>query len=141
MGGLVIPGKFVLDEADLAWQYTTSSGPGGQHVNRTETQARLIFRPGVAASVPEAYRELLLQRLGPRLTGEGALLIESSRFRSRQRNREDALEKLAAILAEALRRRKKRRPTKPTRAAVERRLAGKKQRAAVKRDRRSADSD
>lgn len=124
--GLTIPGSELLIRA------SRSGGPGGQHVNTTASKVELrwdICRSGV---LDRRRRELLLERLGARLTDEGVLILHASEHRSQHRNREAALARLATIVAEAMRIPSERRPTRPTRAAQRRRLDEKRARSTTK---------
>ena len=128
--GLEIP------EAELSWRFSRSSGPGGQSVNTTDSRAELTFDLAGSPSVPEHLRARALARLEHRLV-DGALTIAASEYRSQHRNREAARARLVDVLTEALAPpAPKRRPTKPSRGARERRLAGKKRRSQVKQMRR-----
>jgi ribosome-associated protein len=104
-------------------------------VNKVATAVELRFDVKGSPSVPEPFRERLLARRDRRLTDEGVLVISAQRFRTQDRNREDARERLAGILREATVVAKKRIATRPTRASKERRLTGKKERATVKKHR------
>jgi ribosome-associated protein len=110
-------------------------------VNKVETKVTLHFRPGASTAFSPAQKERLATRLASRLTADGALVVASSRTRQRERNREDALLRLAAILAGALRPPKKRIPTKPTAGSRKQRLADKQRRGAKKLRRRLPDED
>ncbi len=125
--------RILLDENELQWEYTRSPGPGGQNVNRLETAVQLRFPAATSPSLPEDVRARLLAMPGRRVTDSGELLISSSRFRSQGRNREDALEKLVELIRKAAVPPKKRRPTKPSKGAKERRLQSKQQRSSTKR--------
>ena len=130
---LTIPGE------ELAEAFSRSGGPGGQNVNKVSSKVELRWNlPASRALTPEV-REQLMARLGSQLTGEGDLLVKSSRTRDQVRNRADARERLAEIVRAALVRPRKRKKTRPTRGAVERRLAEKKRRAQAKRARRNED--
>ncbi|HVX06219.1 MAG TPA: alternative ribosome rescue aminoacyl-tRNA hydrolase ArfB, partial [Rhodanobacteraceae bacterium] len=104
-------------------------------VNRTESAVELRFDVARSPSLPEAVRARVLARHDRRLTDEGVLVIQARRFRDQARNRDDARARLAEIIRASLAPPKKRVATKPTRASRERRLAGKKQRSALKRNR------
>ena len=122
-----------LSECDFA--YSTSGGPGGQHANRSATRVMLRFDVAGSPSLAVAERERLLRVLAPRLTKEGVLLISVQQSRSQWRNRETAVNLLQTILANALKPRKKRLKKKVSRAVKEKRLAAKKRRSLLKKDR------
>jgi ribosome-associated protein len=121
--GLVVP----LDE--LAWRFTTSGGPGGQHANKTSTRAEVRFDVESSPSLGPRQRARLLERLGP------VVRVSAGEERSQSRNREAALRRLAARLAEGLRVEPARIPTRPTAGAKARRLDDKRRQSARKRDR------
>ncbi|KUP98546.1 alternative ribosome rescue aminoacyl-tRNA hydrolase ArfB [Thermobifida cellulosilytica] len=124
-----------LREEELVWRFSRSSGPGGQHVNTSDTRVSLSLDVTTTAVLTEAERERALRRLGPRLV-DGMLTVSVQDFRSQARNREAARQRLAALLGEAARPPARgRRPTRPTRAAKERRLREKRRRSALKRAR------
>src|SRR5688500_19921545 len=112
-----------------------SSGPGRQYVNKVATAVDLRFDIATSPSLPEPLRARLLARRDRRLTDEGVLVISAQRFRTQERNREDARERLAAFIAAAMHVPKPRVATRPTRASKERRLGGKRERGTIKRDR------
>jgi ribosome-associated protein len=124
-----------IPESELIERFLRADGPGGQHVNRTESAVELRFDVARTPSLPEAVRVRLLARRDRRLTDEGVLVIQARRFRDQARNREDARARLVDIIRGVLVPPKKRVATRPTRASKERRLAGKKRRGAVKRER------
>lgn len=130
-----------IPEAELTERFLRADGPGGQHVNRTESAVELRFDVARSPSLPEAVRARVLARHDRRLTDDGVLVIQARRFRDQARNRDDARARLAEILRASLTPPKRRVATRPTRASKERRLAGKKQRGAVKRNRGRAWSD
>jgi len=124
-----------LPESELVVRFMRADGPGGQHVNRTESAVELRFDVLHSPSLPEEVRERLLARRDRRMTDEGVLVIQARRFRDQSRNREDARERLLDILRAALVAPKKRIATKPSRASQQRRLEGKQQRAKIKQGR------
>jgi ribosome-associated protein len=130
-----------IPESELIERFLRADGPGGQHVNRTESAVELRFDVARSPSLPDALRTRVLARHDRRLTDDGVLVIQARRFRDQSRNRADARERLVELLRVALVPPKKRVATRPTRASKERRLAGKKQRGAVKRDRARPGSD
>lgn len=130
-----------IDEAEIEVQTTTSRGPGGQHVNRSETRVVLRFNVLTSASLSDEQRARILDRLAPRISREGILQVAAEDHRSQTRNRELAMERLAGLLAEALRRAKPRRPTRPTRAAQKRRVDDKKRRGSVKKTRQKPERE
>ncbi len=115
---------------ELEWRFTPSGGPGGQHANRSNTRAEVKFDVVASESLLDVHRARLVERLGP------VVRVVADDERSQLRNRELALERLRARLAEALRVERTRRPTAPTRGAKMRRLETKKQRSTLKRLRR-----
>ncbi|MDQ3207528.1 MAG: aminoacyl-tRNA hydrolase [Gemmatimonadota bacterium] len=125
-----------LPLSELEYLASRSSGPGGQHVNTSSTRIEVWWDVVGSPSLSPEQRAHLLQRLGTRLDSTGRLRVVSSGTRSQLRNREDATERLRALVAAALAVRKKRTPTKPGRAAKAARLEAKRRRAATKRDRR-----
>jgi len=121
---------------ELSWRFSRSSGPGGQSVNTTDSQAELSFDLAGSTALPPVLRDRALVSLARRLSG-GVITVTASEFRSQLRNREAAAERLSAVLTEATAPpRPPRRPTRPTRGSVERRLADKQRRSQLKRLRR-----
>lgn len=122
-----------LDEEELEFRATTSTGPGGQHVNRSQT--RVIVRYDVASSpsLSEEQRARLMERLAPRLSGRGVIQVSSQKHRSQARNRDAAIERLVELLAEALQEDAPRKASRPTRASKLRRKDEKKKRSDKKR--------
>jgi len=138
---LRIDGRRSISLSELEFEAVRSSGPGGQNVNKVSTKVTVVFRPATSPSLDEEARARLVTALGSRLTSDGALRVTCGRTRSQARNREEAMAKLAAILAAALAPRKRRRPTRPTRASREERLSQKKRRATRKESRRWSPED
>ncbi|MFG2559256.1 alternative ribosome rescue aminoacyl-tRNA hydrolase ArfB [Streptomyces sp. NPDC048496] len=138
-GPYVIRGSVSLPETELMWRFSRSSGPGGQHVNTSDSQVELRFDLAATESLPEVWKERALQRLESRLVG-GVVTVRASEHRSQWRNRETALVRLAALLAEATAPPPKpRRKTRIPRGINERRLREKKQRGDTKRGRSGRD--
>ncbi|AWN40649.1 aminoacyl-tRNA hydrolase [Methylobacterium durans] len=126
-----------IDEAELEESFVRASGPGGQNVNKLSTAVQLRFDVRRSASLPDAVAVRLMRMAGRRLTAEGVLVIAAQRFRTQERNRADARERLAAMVAEAAVPPTPRRATRPTLASKKRRLESKARRGAVKSLRRS----
>ena len=128
--------RLVIPAAELGWRFSRASGPGGQGVNTTDSRVELSW--DLASSA--VLSPLLLARAQERLAGrlvDGVLTVTASEFRSQLRNREAAALRLATLVARAIAPPPQaRRPTRPSKGAVERRLAGKKHRGQIKRDRR-----
>ena len=125
-----------LDEAAIEESYLLASGPGGQNVNKVSTAVRLRFRVAGARFVgDDEPRRRLLALAGSRATAEGDIVLLADRFRSRERNREDARDRLRRMIAEARPRDPLRRPTRPSLGAKRRRMDEKTKRGAIKRNR------
>ena len=136
-GPLRVTRSVVIPERELAWRFSRSSGPGGQSVNTADSRVELSLDVTRTTALGPVQRARVLERLSRRLV-DGVLTVRASEHRSQLRNREAALERMAKTLAEALAPPPpRRRPTRPTRGAVERRLVDKKRRARTKRLRRS----
>jgi ribosome-associated protein len=135
---IVVPGGIEIPASEITLSYARSGGPGGQHVNRTSTKVLLRWNPGQSRALGDVQRERVLKRLGHRLTKDGDLLLTSERYRDQSRNVVDAVERLRALVARALKPPKTRKQTRPSRASRERRLSAKRQVSEQKRSRRSA---
>jgi ribosome-associated protein len=132
---LEVSPALTIPASELGWRFSRSSGPGGQHVNTTDSRVELSWNVADSAALSEDQRQMLIRRLGRRLIA-GVITVTASEQRSQLRNREIALAKLADIAAEGLApEAAPRRATKPTRGSNRRRLAAKEQRAATKRQR------
>jgi ribosome-associated protein len=125
-------GKLRIGPGSLFWQFSRSSGPGGQHVNRTSSRAELRYPLLSARDLPEPVRQRLVDLVRPRLTHAGELILTSQRHRDQSRNVADCLAKLTALVARAAVEPRMRRATKPTRAAATRRLESKRRRSQIK---------
>ncbi|MFZ3569025.1 alternative ribosome rescue aminoacyl-tRNA hydrolase ArfB [Streptomyces sp. BH097] len=138
-GPYPIRGSVVLPEAELLWRFSRSSGPGGQHVNTSDSAAEVRFDLASTESLPPVWKERALERLASRLV-DGVISVRASEHRSQWRNRETAAVRLAALLAEATAPPPKtRRPTRVSRGVNERRLRAKKARSETKRGRSGRD--
>ena len=135
MAALFVTPTLTIPDDELSVAFARSSGPGGQNVNKVETQVELRWNVKASRVLSEDNKSWLLSRLATRLTGAGELLVTSSLTRSQLQNRADAAEKLANIVRLALVRPKRRRKTRPSRGSIERRLTEKKQRSDRKRSR------
>jgi|SRR5699024_3526603 len=122
-----------INEQELEERFTHASGPGGQHVNKAATAVQLRFDAAHSASLPAAVRARLLALADPHITADGQVIIVADRYRSQARNRADARERLTALLAQAARPAKKRRPTRVPHRAKKRRLDNKKHQSRAKR--------
>jgi ribosome-associated protein len=138
---LRINARVTIPAGELRFQFSRSGGPGGQHVNKTATQAELIFDVKGSPSLSPEHKQRIRSRLRGYLSKEGVLRLTCQATRSQAQNRQEALDRLQALLARALLRPKPRKPTRPTRASKERRLAAKKRRSDRKRQRQVRPDD
>jgi len=136
-----IRGSVVIPAHELRWKFSRSSGPGGQSVNTTDSRVELLFDVARSPSLPPIWRRRAVDILGDRLV-DGVLRISAQEERSQYLNRRAAEQRLGEVLREATAPPPRpRRPTKPTRGSVERRLSGKKRRSETKRSRRISPDD
>lgn len=127
------------DEIDFA--YSRSSGPGGQHVNKTESRVQLRFAVFRCRALNDTQKRLIAKAAGRRLTAEGEIVMACGRHRVRSRNRDEVLERLRALIVEAITPRTPRKKTKPTRSSQRRRIEAKNRRGAIKRRRQKPGLD
>jgi ribosome-associated protein len=136
-----ITSSIAVHESELQEEFVRASGPGGQNVNKVATAVQLRFDAARSPSLPEEVRERLISLAGRRVTEEGVLVITSRRFRTQERNRQDALEKFVEWVRRAAVKPRPRRATRPTQASKARRLEEKRRRGQTKRVRRVAPHD
>jgi ribosome-associated protein len=136
-----IAADIFLDEEDLHWSFVRSGGPGGQNVNKVSTAVQLRFNAASSRALPDDVRRRLIKLAGKRATDEGEIIIIARTERSQERNRQEALQRLGALIEKALVRPKRRIKTRPSGASKEKRLSSKHIRAKTKTMRRSGAGD
>ena len=127
-----ITSKIYISESELKFTFIRSSGPGGQNVNKVATAAELRFQVAQSPSLPDDVRERLLVQIGNKINLQGELVIKSNRFRTQERNKHDAINRLKELIARVATPPKPRKKTKPSMGAKERRLSNKKHHAKIK---------
>ncbi len=129
--------NIVLDEREVREEFVRASGPGGQNVNKVATAVQLRFDAANSPALTDEIRARLARLAGRRMTDDGVVIITAQRFRTQNRNRQDAMHRLVELIREAAEPPKRRRKTKPPPASKERRLEGKRRRSQTKQLRRS----
>lgn len=137
---LVVNDRIQIHEDEFTWSFVRAGGPGGQNVNKVASKAVMRWNVRATTSLPDDVKARFETQQRRRITLEGELIVTSQRYRDQERNRQDCLEKLQAMVLQATVVPKPRKKTKPSRAAKERRITNKKRRSQVKR-RRQAPSD
>jgi ribosome-associated protein len=140
-GDLPLGNGLMIPAAELGWRFSRASGPGGQGVNTTDSRVELVFDLAASSALPPTLRERALRRLAPRLTPAG-LVVVASEQRSQWQNRQAAQKRLVEMIQAAIAPPPPpRRPTKPSRGSVERRLKAKRQRGSIKNHRRQGPAE
>ena len=135
MAAIPVTSEISIGEEELHFEFIRATGPGGQKVNKSSSAVQLRFDVANSRSLPDDVRSRLAVLAGRRLSEVGVLVIEAKRFRSQERNRQDAVDRLCALIRQAARKPSRRRPTRPSSGARERRLQEKRRRSAIKKQR------
>lgn len=139
MTDLIIQSYCTISAKELITQVSTSSGPGGQHVNKTSTKVTLRWNIRTSSSISETQRRRIFQQIGNKINKRNELVVHCDETRSQHTNHQLVREKFVRILSSALHKPKKRKATRPTRSSIERRLKAKKRRSEIKKNRSSYD--
>ncbi|HCB75874.1 MAG TPA: aminoacyl-tRNA hydrolase [Sphingomonas bacterium] len=141
MARIVITRAIAIDSDEIDERFTRAGGPGGQHVNTTDSAVQLRFDVGASPNLPDRVKARLAELAGSRMTQDGVLILRADAARSQEMNRREARERLVALIREATIAPKARRPTKPTRASQTRRVDAKARRGAIKSGRGRVNPD
>jgi len=139
--GVRVTRSITVPDSELREAFVRAPGPGGQNVNKVATAVQLRFDAAASVVLPDEVRQRLLRLAGARRTAAGQIVIEAKRYRTRERNRQDARDRLASLIRRAARPPKRRRPTRPTAASRRRRLDEKRKHSKKKQFRRPPDAE
>jgi ribosome-associated protein len=138
---IVVNERISIPDDEVRFEASRSGGPGGQHVNTSSTKVTLVFDLGGSRALDDAQKALIGRRLATRISAEGLLRVSVQKHRSQKMNRDEAVERFAALLGDALRQARPRRATRPTAGAKARRVDEKKKRGTIKRSRKAKFDD
>ncbi len=137
MSMIYINSEISIDEKEIKMDFIRASGPGGQNVNKVATAVQLRFDVNSSSSLPDDVRSRLILLAGKKVTEDGVLIISAKRFRTQERNKQDAIDRLTELIKKATKKPRVRKKTKPSRASKRRILESKRHRSRIKRQRRS----